>query len=87
MVQRKGNDLKIKYSKIDGSIHEFIDPHHIQSRKLGRRDDIVINICQHHHVTGGINDAIHQAGVKSWQKNINIDVKEHARMLRKNYEA
>jgi len=60
-------------------------PHHLYSRKLGRNDHETINICQFHHVTGGINDAIHQMGKVSWSKKFGINLEAHAKKLHEQY--
>lgn len=62
-------------------------PHHIFSRKLGRRDDLVINVCQVHHVTGGVKEAIHQMGKVSWSEHFGIGLEEHAKALYAKYKS
>jgi len=61
--------------------NNYASPHHIQSRKRGRNDSKVIPLCAKHHVTGGIKEAIHQAGKYTWQKIYNIDIEELADRL------
>ena len=61
-------------------------PHHIKSRKLGRNDHAVINVCQLHHVTGGVKEAIHQMGKVSWSKKFGINLDDHAAKLYAEYQ-
>ena len=70
---------------VEGCNNQAI-PHHTQSRKRGRRDDLTINVCQPHHVTGGIKQAIHQMGTEAWEKAFNIDTARHAENLWKEHE-
>ncbi len=99
--------MKITYSKIDGSIYEYIDedkldyirqlpccvsgcnnqsiPHHIQGKKLGRRDDLTINICNEIHHINSAKYGIHRMGKISWQKKFNIDIVDHAKKIHEEY--